>query len=1361
MIVRDPSARPPQAPAPMTDLHERLASLSPERRRLLEQRLALTRAPSPIPRIPDGLAPVSAEQRRLWRLLEMAPGFPIYTIPLGFRLCGPVHADALGAALRDLVARHETLRTAIRESAGEPVQAVRDGAAFALETVDLAGQEWAAEEARYLTDAFARRTFSYAHGEVFRALLVRESEDEHRLLVGIHHLAVDGWSASTLLRDLSAFYAARLEGRTAGLAPLPLRFRDWAAWQQRPDAPSLDAHEAFWRAELAGAPAVLDLPTDRARPPVQGWEGAKHAFPLGAELTAGIREVARAEGTTAYAVLAAAFALLLGRYAGSDDLLVGTLLANRPRPELEGLVGFFSCLVPLRVRIDAHVSAAELVRRVHHTVLDVQEHAAVPFDRLVDLAGVRRDFTRPPLVQAVLSMTDAPSVALSLPGVGVEPLHPDSGTALFDLTLVVEDRGDSMGAVFQYATQLFDAASISRMAGHFRTVLASLTEHPTQPVSDIALAEPAEVRTVEEWSDGGPALLEGECIHRLFERQAAAAPDVTAVVCGAEEVTYAELEGRAGKVSSALRMRGVGPEVRVAVCMRRTVDLPAVLLGILKAGGAYVPIDPAHPAARKEAVLRLSRAVLAVSDAECIDGMRAVPNAVPAVEVSALFGAEGGEAEASGEADPANLAYVIFTSGSTGGPKGVEIEHRSAAALLAWVRGQVSDEERRGVLGSTSITFDVSVAEIFGTLCWGGTLVMVENALAPPPPERPVVVAAMTPTAAGELLRERRFPPDVRTVMLGGEAVPPGLVRALHEQPRVERVLNLYGPTEDTTYSTCAPLEPAADRVSMGRAVAGGRAYVLGPGLRHAGACVPGEVWTAGAGVARGYAGRPGLSAERFVPDPHGPPGSRMYRTLDRGRWRHDGSLEYLGRADAQVKVRGHRIELEEVELALAAHPRVSAAAVAARMDAAGDARLVAYLVAQGGTRPAGAELRGFLRERLPEYMLPGAFTWLDALPRTTSGKLDRRALPDPAQGGDEAPAVFVAPRSQTEERLAALWADVLGAGRVGVTDDFFDLGGQSILALRLVARVRGEMGVDVSVAELLQGPTVEAMARAITGRQHAIRPPLVPLQTFGTRPPLFLSHPAGGHVVCYRGLAVLLAGEQPVYALQPRGVEDDGVPLESIEEMAALYVTAIRGMRPRGPYRFAGWSFGGVVAWEMAQQVSAAGEPVDLLALFDTAPLTPDAVSYDPGDAAEVVWHTVAGLAGFAAASRVDVAALRGLPPREQALAMIRGLRLPQLLPEARVDDVLALTAVRAANLRAQAAYRARPYAGHLTYFRTAGSENAPGRSPGLDFWSALTSGGVTSHRVEGTHGTILQEPHVQRVAAALLSVDGTSVLE
>ncbi|HEX8694599.1 MAG TPA: amino acid adenylation domain-containing protein [Longimicrobium sp.] len=1334
----------------MTDLHDRVTGLSPAKRALLEK---LRAAPAPIPRIADGAAPLTAEQRRLWYLLQLAPGYPVYTIPLGFRLHGPLDVDALAGALRDLVARHEVLRTTFRESAGIPVQVVGDGAGFAPEVVDLREDEWAEPEANYQTDAFARRTFDVGRGETFRALLLREGDEEARLLLAVHHLAGDGWSMAVLLRDLSALYAARLAGVPARLPELPVRYRDWAAWQQRPDRPPPAADEAYWKEQLAGAPHVLELPPDRPRPPVQGWDGAKHSFDLSPRLSDAVRALARREGSTPFAVLAAAFALLLGRHAGQDDLLLGTLLANRPRPELEHLAGFFANTLPLRLRLDGDPTAGELVRRAHAAALGAQEHASLPFDRIVELSGARRDFSRPPLVQAVLTVPDSPAGALSLPGVAAEPLTLDPSTAIFELTLHAEDRGGRFACLFQYATQLFEHPTIERMARHLEAALAGLAADPDRHISRISLATDDEVRAVVAALGSTRTAGDGLCVHQMFEWQVRATPDATALAWGGEEVSYAELNRRANRIAHALRRRGVGPETRVGVCLERTPMLVAALLGVMKAGGAYVPLDPAHPAARHEAVLRASGATLVVTSPTARVALPATPD-VAFLDAAELEREGGRDDDPPLSTTPGNLAYVIFTSGSTGGPKGVEIEHRSAAAVLAYMRELLDDGERAGVLGSTSVTFDVSVAEVFGTLAWGGTLVLVENALAAPPPGRLVRSAAMTPTAAAELLREDRFPPDVETVLLGGEPVPLPLVRELHTMPAVRRVLNLWGPTEDTTYSSCAELEPGAERVTVGRPVTGGRVYVLDRALSHAGVGAPGEVWTAGAGVARGYANRPALTAERFVPDPHGLPGTRMYRTLDRGRWREDGTLEYLGRADAQVKVRGYRIELEEVEQALAAHPTVAEAAAAAQGEVGGERRLAAFLVARGGERPAAAELRAFLRERLPEYMVPGAFAWLDALPRTSSGKLDRRALPE-HEGEDAAPAApYVAPRDALEERLAEIWREVLGVERVGVHDDFFDLGGQSILATRLAARVREELGFELPVAELLTGPTIERMARVVAGRKGAARLPLVPLQTFGERPPLFVVHPAGGHVVCYRDLAFLLAPEQPVFALQPRGIEDGGqAPISAIEEMAAFYVAAVRGMRPEGPYRVAGWSFGGVVAWEMAQQLAAAGHEVDLLALFDTAPHTPEGMMINAGDPAEIVWLTVAGLAGHAAAARVDVDELRGLEGREQALAMLRKMDLPRLLPESRVDDVLALTAIRAANLQAQAAYRPRPYPGRLTYFRTAGSDDARGGSPGLEFWGALAEGGVTAHRVAGSHGTILQEPYVRELARAILA--------
>jgi amino acid adenylation domain-containing protein len=1323
----------------MTELSDRLATLSPAKRALLEK----LRAAPPIPRVADGPAPLSAEQRRLWYVLPLAPGYPVYTIPMGYRLRGPLDVDALAAALRDLVARHEMLRTAFTERDGEPVQVAHDGAPWEPRMVEIPADQWAASEARYLADEFAQSTFDLAAGETFRALLLRLSEDEHHLLIGFHHLAADGWTAGVLMRELSALYEARVSGEDANLPMPPVRFRDWAAFQRQPRGEA-DADEAYWRAELEGAPQVLDLPADHPRPAVQSWDGAKHPWVIDAKLTDALTAAARAEGTTLYVVLAAAYALLLSRYAGEADFLLGTLLANRPRPELANVAGFFANSVPLRLRLDGDPTIAGLIRRVHGTVANAQKHGTLPFDRIVELAGVRRDFSRPPLVQAVLTFADG-ATPLALPGIETERIELDSRTAIFDLTLQVERQGDGLAAALQYPEQVFDEETVRRMALHLSNILRAIAADRDRPISRVALADDEEAATVAAWSDGGPALLEDGTITALWEAQARATPDAVALVSGRDEITYDELNRRANRIARGLIALDIGPGDCVGVCMARTPALLASLLGVLKAGAAYVPLDPAHPAPRHRAALALSGARRVIADA----ASRAQLGEIDGIAIATAAELDGGRHDdPAPRAGPGDLAYVIFTSGSTGGPKGVAIAHRSTAAMLAWVRELLADE-RASVLGSTPVTFDVSVAELFGTLCGGGTVVLVENALAALPPGRTVLAAPMTPTAAAELLREGRLPPGVRSILLGGEAVPPPLVGAMAEAG-VAHVVNLWGPTEDTTYSTSAVLEPFTDRVGIGRPIAGGRVYVLDGALRHAGIGAPGEVWTAGAGVARGYASRPALTAEKFRPDPHGAPGSRMYRTLDRGRWREDGTLEYLGRMDAQVKVRGHRIELEEVEQTLATHPAVAHAAVAARGEGGAARRLAGWLVARPAAElPTQAELRTYLRERLPEYMVPAVFTWMDALPRTTSGKLDRRALPEPDAGADG--AEHVPPKPGMEERLAAVWKDVLGVERIGAHDDFFDLGGQSILATRLVARLRGELGVDVPVAMLVQAPTVEAMARALAAGERAVRLPLVPLQTFGERPPLFMVHPAGGHVICYRGMAVSLAPDQPVYGLQPRGLEDGMEPIDSLPEMAAYYVEAIRRFRPRGPYRLGGWSFGGVVAWEMARQLRAAGEAVDLLALLDTSPLTAEAIAADPREAAEVMMQTIGGYAGVMAAERIRVGEVAHLPPREMALAMMRQVGDDRLLPESRVDLLLSLTRVRSANLQAQATYDLQPYDGHLTYFRTEASAEAQLLSSALGFWASRAAS-TTAVPVTGNHGTILHEPHVNYVIRAVL---------
>jgi len=1325
---------------------DRLATLSPAKRALLESLRANASREAGIPRAPDGPVPLTFEQRRIWYLHRLAPEAAHYTIPLGYRLRGALAVPALEAALRAFVARHDALRMTITERDGEPVQTPSAEPRFGWETAELG--DLGEAEARRRVAAFLARPFDLERGPLLRALLLRLGAGEHLLAIALHHVAGDGWSTGILHRELGALYAAHLAGREADLPALPAGYRDYAAWQRQAlDDSALAADEAYWRRELEGATHVFEPAPDHPRPPVQGTEGFKTAIEIGPALTAEVRALARAESTTAFAVLTAAWAAVLHRHAGEDDFLLGTVEANRRDARTERIFGFFANTVPLRIRLGGDPEVREAIRRVHATVLGAREHARFPFDRIVELSGTRRDPSRPPLVQALLTYTNAGAAGLALPGVDAAPELVDTGTSAVDLTLQLDDRGTTIRAELLLSADLYERATAGRLLRAFQAVLAGFAAAPARALADVPLADEAEALRWMGDGEGGP--LAPSTLHYPFERQARVRPDAPAVVSAAGSVSYAVLNARANRIAHRLRRLGARPETRVGVCMRRTPDLVAALLGILKSGAAYVPLDPAHPPARTEAILRAARATAVLTDAASRD---AVPQAGGMMVIDLDAAELGGEsaADPEGGAEPANLAYVITTSGSTGGPKGVEIAHAGAASMLQWARATFDEEERESVLAATSIGFDASVLEIFGPLAWGGMVVLVENALSPLPAGARPRVAPMVPSVAAELLREGRLPPSLTTLLVGGEVMTPAFARALHATGTVTRLFNLYGLSEDSTYSTCAVIPRDARRTPIGRPIARRRTYVLDARLRPAPVGVPGEIWVAGDGIARGYAGKPGLTASRFLPDPWGAPGARMYRTLDLGRRLDDGALEYLGRGDAQVKVRGVRIEAREVEDALLLHPNVAEAVVDARDDGRGGKRLVAWLVADGGDRPSPAALREHLRERLPEAMVPTAFAWIGAFPRTDGGKIERRSLPDPEADGAAATEP-VAPRTELEAKLAEIWADVLGVETVGVEDDFFDLGGQSLVATRLAARIRAELGRELPLALLLRASTVARLAASLAAGREEVRPPLIALHPHGIARPLFLGPPGGGHVVCYRKLASVLAPGIPVFGLQARGIDDGQAPMQTVAEIAAYFVDAVRAAQPEGPYHLGGWSFGGMVAFEMGRQLLAAGAEMGLVAMLDTS--IPGA--RDPAetlDHARVMQRIVADLVGWAAASSLRIETLRPLPPREQAIAAVKQVRVKSL-PESRVDEILALTAVRRANLRALVSYVPGRYEGELTYFRTAASERALPRDGAVEFWESRV-GTMTLHRVGGSHGSILEQPYVADVAARLAAV-------
>ncbi|WP_404370386.1 non-ribosomal peptide synthase/polyketide synthase [Corallococcus coralloides] len=1031
-------------------------------------------------------APVSFSQERMWFQDRLSPGSAAFNIPVRVRFSGVLDVAVLHASLQALVRRHAPLRTTFVEQDGRPLQHIAPALDLALPLVDLQSlpaAEREAEASRLITDE-ARQPFDLEKGPLLRTVLYRLDALEHVLLLKLHHIITDGWSMGVLVRELSALYPALAEGKASPLAALPMQYADYAAWQREfLKGEVLESHLGFWRQRL-DPDAVLELPTDRPRAAVLSGRGARINAVLPVALVESLKALALAEGNTLFGVLLAGFQVLLSRYSGQQDVVVGTSVAGRGRAELEGLIGLFTNYLALRTDLSGQPSFRELLGRVRESTLEAYAHQDVPFEKLVDALKPERQLSVNPLFQVALTLQNAPLPPLRLPGLVLDAQPVDNRTSKTDLSLIAMEVPQGMRLTAEYNTDLFDPGSIQRLLAHLRTLLEGAVAEPGRRVSELPLMDAAEAMRVQrEWAGGAAPFPEDCCLHTLFEAQARRTPDTVAVRFQGQTLTYAQLDARANQLAQALRRRGVGPEVRVALSVERSLDVAVGLLGILKAGGAWVPVDPLLPRERLAFMLEDSGASVLVTQGPLL---KRFPEALRSralcldVERDALAG-ESVLAPDSG-VGARNLAYVLYTSGSTGMPKGTAIEHRGVCNLVAHEATAYGIGPGSRVLQFASLSFDLSVEEIFTTLCSGGTLVLAPlEDLMPGEPLRKLLrdealtVISLTPATLAATAPEGL--PALRTVISGGEALPPEVV-ARWAPGRV--FLNTYGPTEATVMATLTECTADGRVPSIGRPLANVRAYVLDArgGLVPVG--VKGELHLGGVGVARGYSGRPALTAERFVPDAFsGEAGARLYRTGDVVRWREDGTLEFVGRADAQVKVRGFRIELGEVEAALAKLPPVRDAVVVAREDGPGGKRLVGYVVLRDGVDANGGGLRAALKDALPEYMVPSAVVVLPALPLTTNGKVDRKALPAPDLAGSD-PREYVAPRTPTEQRLAGLWQELLGVTRVGANDHFFDLGGHSLLATQALSRIRQAFSVELPLRRLFETPTLDAVARLI-----------------------------------------------------------------------------------------------------------------------------------------------------------------------------------------------------------------------------------------------------------------------------------------
>ncbi|MBV9791051.1 MAG: amino acid adenylation domain-containing protein, partial [Chloroflexi bacterium] len=926
-------------------------------------------------------------------------------------------------------------------------------------------------------------------GPLFRVQLLRVSDEQHLLALALHHIITDGWSTGVLLEDLVVLYQAAAAGQASTLPDLAVQYADFAVWQRGwLQGEVLERQIGYWREQLAGAPALLELPTDFPRPAAQSFRGAMVQGTLPSELAEALRELSRAEGTTLFMTLLAGYQALLARYSGQSDILVGVPIAGRLRPELASLIGFFVNTLVMRASLAEQPTVRDLLAQVRHVALDAYAHQDIPFEQLVEVLQPERTLSHTPIFQAAFTLQNTPEPSVELADLSVSAMEEgDLGVAKFDLMLSVREVADGeLAFVVEYSTDLFEEATIRRMVEHYGRLLAGMAADPDQLVAAIDMLGDSERTTILNTWNATSQPYSLVPVYRIIAAQADRTPDAIALCVDSERYTYRQVLDDAYRLAHVLQARGVARGDRVGIFLGRQRWLIPALLAVHAAGAAYVPLDPAYPTERLALMAEDADLRLIISESLLID---ALPHTTAVLDVTSLRA----ELDAYPATDPEimvtpdDLAYVIYTSGSTGRPKGVAIPHRGLSSFIGWCAGYYPAEDFAGLVASTSVCFDLSIFEIFAPLACGGTIILVEDGLHMPPADHqpPATLLNLIPSVVGELMQMGTLPPTVRTIVLGGEASQQPLIDEIYGRTGVQRIYNGYGPTEDTVYSTSMLLQ-RGKTVLIGQPIANTQAYILDTELRPVPIGVVGDLYLGGDGQAWGYLGRAELTAERFVPHPLSgiggvPSGARLYTTGDLARYRADGMIEYLGRSDHQVKIRGFRIELGEIEAALHQHPAIQQAVAACYSgpQSSADSRIAAYVVARPGQAVDSASLLAYLEQRLPRYMLPAAFIALEQLPHTPNGKVDRKALPTPDNSA-ALRAPYVAPQTPTEQLVARICAELLDSERVGLDDNFFLLGGHSLLATQLLTQVQAQLGIEIPLRTFFESPTVGALSRAI-----------------------------------------------------------------------------------------------------------------------------------------------------------------------------------------------------------------------------------------------------------------------------------------
>ncbi len=1316
---------------------------------------------------------LSFAQQRLWFIDRVGGGSAQYNMPGALRVHGRFDVEVAERSLRRIVERHETLRTVFIEGPEGPLQHVRKEFDFHLERLDLSGLETAEQEraVKAAMGSDALRPFDLSSDLMLRASYLQLGEAEGVLLFNLHHIASDGWSMGILVEEFGKLYEALAEGKEEPLQELAIQYADYAEWQRGwLKGELVEEQLSYWEKQLAELPEVHGVPLDHARPAVQTYRGRMHREEVARETVRGLKEVAAKGQATLYMVLQGVFALLLSRYGNTADVVMGTPVANRGQKELEPLVGFFVNTLVLRTDCGSGRTFREYLDEVKRVNLEAQSHQDVPFEQVVERVRPRRSASHEALFQILFAMNTQEAKEINLDGLSLKPLSSDSAPAKFDLTLEVVERGGALELIWAYNNDLFESGTIARMAEHYQNLLRGVVKNADERIERLPLLSEAEQRhwlyevnrTEVEYPRKG-------CVHELIEEQVERNEDRVAVVYEGESLSYGELNRKANQVAHYLREQGVKPDTLVGLCVERSLEMVVGIVGVLKAGGAYVPLEPGYPAERLEYMVSDSAPAVVLTQGGVEERLGKIT--VPVLRLDRdgeelqRYSTENVKKEEVG-LRAEHLAYVIYTSGSTGRPKGVMNEHGGVVNGLLWARDayQVGSTDR--ILQKTPYSFDVSVWDLLLPLIAGARVVMARPG------------GHLEPEYLGEVLEREKitlvhFVPSMlqvfleyggarerwgslKRVLCSGEALPYALqVEFQRKMPGVE-LHNLYGPTEaaiDVTAWHCRKGEHAGV-VPIGRPIANTQIYLLDAQMQPVPQGVTGELWIGGVGVGRGYWKREELTAERFVKDPfRSDVNARMYRTGDLARWLPDGAIEYLGRNDQQVKVRGFRIELGEIEQALLKLPGVTAAAVTAQEQGAGEKRLVAYVVAGAELRNEADEAqleaaaRKQLQSQLPEYMVPSAFVLLERLPLTPNGKLDRKALPAAEAGFGR--QEYVAPATETESALVQIWAEVLKleASQVSVTANFFELGGNSLLGIHLHAMANKTFGNVLELRDIFILRSVQELAAFIDTHQSlreskpAARSNLWQLKPAGEESsrPLFLVHPVSGYALCYNELAGHIDHPCAIFGLQVDGVSFP----ESMDAMAGQYIQAMKRVQPEGPYLVGGWSMGGVVAYEIAQQLKQAQERVDLLLMLDSFCPGSRHVSGEMREEDER-----APLVAVAAGLGIEKDLLDKMPLEDLLETVLRLGHEQKHLPSSfGMQELRERYTARVANAKAMRAYRPSPFDGEIQLVR-AQENNDPDWFLG---WGALAAKVAVTEQSGGHSSMIYERPHVLGLARTI----------